>query len=204
MRPILLAGLSLSMILAACATEQAPTYDPLEDYEEIDAQTMVDAPEARPGSYAPAERDRIERGKYLVELLGCGACHTEGALRGEADMSMALAGSRTGIAYTRPLENEYPGVVYPPNITPEVETGIGNWSNQQMANAIRAGMGRHGGRRILTMPWQGYARLSNDDVDALTSYLQSIKPIRHEVPAEVRPGDQAREDFVYFGVYRSR
>lgn len=191
-----------SLLLAACAADE--TYDPLQDYEELDAQTVIDAPEARAGSYAPADRDRVERGEYLVELLGCGACHTDGALTGEPNMEMALAGSRTGIAYTNPLEHTRPGVIYPANITPDLETGIGEWSDPAIANAIRAGIGRHGNRRIATMPWQGYARLNDDDVDALVAYLRSIKPVHHVVPGEVRPGNRAREQYVYFGVYRSR
>jgi mono/diheme cytochrome c family protein len=191
------------LLLAACASEQA--YDPLEDYEEVNATTIIDAPSAKPGSFAPADRDRIERGEYLVELLGCGSCHTDGALQGNPDMSRPLAGSRTGIAYTNPLSVKYPGVIYPANITPDEATGIGGWSDRQIANAIRAGIGRHGqARRIVTMPWQGYAKLSEQDLSSMIAYLRSLVPIRHQVPDEVAPGNRARDDFVYFGVYRSR
>ena len=194
--------LLLLTVIAGCAAE--PAYDPLDDYEEVEATTILDAPSARPGSYAPADRDRVFRGEYMVELLGCGSCHTDGALQGVPDMERPLAGSRTGIAYTSPLGERYPGVVYPPNITPDVETGIGGWTDAQITNAIRAGIGRHGSRRIATMPWQGYANLNDDDVKAIVSYLRSIEAVRHQVPAEVEPGDRAREEFVYFGVYRSR
>lgn len=194
--------LFIPILLAACATEQA--YDPLADYEEVQAVTILDAPAAAPGRYAPIDRDRVARGEYLVELLGCGACHTEGALAGVPDMSLALAGSGIGIAYSNPLGTEFPGVVYPPNITPDDETGIGLWSDQQLANAIRAGIGRHGSRRIATMPWQGYAKLSDDDVEAIVSYLKSLEPVLRQVPADVEPGQRASEPFVYFGVYRSR
>ncbi len=192
----------LLLLVAACAAGE--TYDPLQDYEELDSATILAAPEVRPGSYAPADRDQVDRGKYLVELLGCGACHTDGAFEGAPDSERSLAGSRTGIAYTSPLEHSNPGVIYPANITPDVETGIGDWSNQQIANAIRAGVGRHGSRRIETMPWQGYSLLSDEDTDAIVAYLRSIPPVQHRVPREVMPGQQAREDFVYFGVYRSR
>ena len=125
------------LIIAGCTG--SPAYDPLADYEEIDVSTILDAPDARPGRFAPAERDQVNRGEYLVELLGCGTCHTDGALRGAADLSKSLAGSRTGIAYTSPLETRFPGVIYPANITPDAETGIGGWTDSQIANAIRAG-----------------------------------------------------------------
>lgn len=191
-----------SLFIGACAAETP--YDPLVSYEELDPETILDVPNAVPGSYAPADRGFVERGEYLVELLGCGACHTDGALQGAADMQRSLAGSRTGIAYANPLGDEFPGVTYPPNITPDEKTGIGAWTDQQIENAIRAGIGRHMDRRIKSMPWPGYAKLTDDDARAITMYLRSIKPVRHEVPADVEPGRRASEPFVYFGVYRSR
>jgi len=194
--------LAACVMLTACASETA--YDPLKDYEEIDAVTILDAPAPKPGRFAPDQRETVARGEYLVELLGCGACHTPGALNGEPDMSQALAGSGTGIAWSNPLGTERPGIVYPSNITPDDETGIGTWSDRQIADAIRAGIGRHGSRRIATMPWQGYARLSDDDVAAIVAYLRTIDPVRRQVPDPVEPGQSAREPFVYFGVYRRR
>ena len=189
------------LLIAACAAEEG--YNPLDDYEELDSATIVGAPDARPGSVSPDDRDMVERGQYLVQLLGCGACHTDGALTGAPNPDRLLAGSRVGIAYTSPLESANPGVIYPANITPDMETGIGEWSNQQIANAIRAGVGRHGGGRIETMPWQGYSLLTEDDLNSMVAYLRSIPPVEHRVPRPVRPGQQAREPFVYFGVYWS-
>lgn len=192
----------LAFLVCGCAAE-AP-YDPLEDYEELDSVTAIDAPGPEPGRYSPIDRDMIDRGEYLVELLACGSCHTNGAFNGVPDMSRPLAGSDTGIAWTSPLESAHPGVVYPSNITPDEETGIGKWSDTQIANAIRAGVGRHGGRRIATMPWQAYAKMTEDDVDAIVAYLRSIKPIKHKVPDSVNVGEKAHKPFVYFGVYRSK
>ncbi len=54
------------------------------------------------------------------------------------------------------------------------------------------------------MPWQGYARMTEEDVNAIVSYLRSIKPIRHRVPASIPPGTRATAPYVHFGVYRSR
>ena len=194
--------LIVAVSVAACATETPADFP--EGHEEVDATTVVDAPSATPGSYAPENRAVVQRGEYMVELLGCGACHTDGALVGTPDMDKALAGSRTGIAYTSPLDKDYPGVIYPPNITPDVKTGIGDLSDVQIGNAIRAGIGRHVGRRMATMPWQGYAKMNDDDVDAIVSYLRSIRPVQHEVPDAVAPGQRAKHPFVYFGVYQSK
>lgn len=189
-------------IVIACATE--PSFDLLEHYEEVDATTILDAPKPPASNIAPENRESIARGEYLIELLGCGSCHTDGALIGEPNFERSLAGSRTGIAYSNPFEYRNPGVVYPPNITPDEQTGIGLWSDQQIIEAVRAGLGRHGNRRILVMPWQGYAKISEDDVYAIVGYLRSIDPVRHRVPEDVRPGRRAQEPFVHFGVYRSR
>jgi mono/diheme cytochrome c family protein len=191
-----------AFLVGGCAMESR--YDPLQDYEELENVSVVDSPRPEGGRYAPVDQDLVEQGKYLVDLLGCGACHTDGAFAGAPDMSKPLAGSRTGIAWSSPLESEHPGVVYPPNITPDEATGIGLWSDRQIADAIRAGIGRHGGRRLTAMPWQGYAKLHDDDVEALVAYLRSIPPVRHSVPDAVPPGQKARYPYVYFGVYRSR
>ena len=73
-----------------------------------------------------------------------------------------------------------------------------------MVGGAGFGVGRHGGRRLTAMPWQGYAKLHDDDVEALVAYLRSIPPVRQSVPDAVPPGQKARYPYVYFGVYRSR
>jgi hypothetical protein len=123
---------------------------------------------------------------------------------GDPDFDKSLGGSSIGIAYTNPLGEKNPGIIYPSNITPDTDTGIGNWTDAQIANAIRAGIGRHGSRRLASMPWRGYARISDDDVTAIVGYLRSIAPVDHQVPDEVEPGRRASHSFVYFGVYRSK
>lgn len=196
-----LAGAFVSVVLIACAA-QAP-FDPLADYEEVDPATIQDAP--APAITTQASDDpAIARGKYLVELLGCGSCHTDGALVGEARLDRALAGSSIGIAYTNPMAYRYPGIVFPPNLTPDTRTGIGAWSTRDIVEAIRAGDGRHGQGRILVMPWQGYRKLVEEDAMAIARYLQSLTPVAHSVPGNVVPGNATREDFVHFGVYRTR
>lgn len=200
MRTMRMAGSLAMFALAACA---AP-YDPLVDYEALESTTILEAPDVEAGSFAPGSREQVRHGRYLVELLGCGACHTDGALEGSPDPGRSLAGSSVGIAYTNPLEHRYPGVVYPPNITPDTRTGIGSWSDRQIADAIRSGIGRHGDRAIAVMPWQGYARISDEDLQAMVAYLRSIRPVSNRVPDAVPPGMPAPHPYVHFGVYRKR
>ena len=198
-------SLLVAMISAGCATDTAvePAADPMRGYEEVENTTVLDAPEPVPGSFAPEHLYQVKRGEYLVELLGCGSCHTEGALEGVPDFDKALAGSSIGIAFSNPMGNRYPGIVFPPNLTPDPETGLGGWTDKQIANAVRYGAGRHTSRRIVIMPWQGYSRMTEEDVAAIVAYLRSIKPIRHEVPEEIIPGQDTDKPFVYFGVYRN-
>ena len=192
----------LPILLSSCASE--PPATPKAELEELNSTRILDAPSPLPGNYAPENRYVVERGEYLVELLGCGGCHTDGALEGAPRMNKALAGSSIGIAYMNPFGNDRPGVVYPPNITPDPETGIGDWSDNQIAAAVSAGLGQHMSRRIAVMPWQGYAKLSEEDTTAVVAYLRSIRPVSNKVPDEVKPGQRASAPFVYFGTYRSR
>lgn len=194
----LLTTAALAAFLVGCAADE----NPLDDYEQVDTVTIFDAPAVT--DVAPENREAVARGEYLVELLGCGSCHTDGALIGEPDMTRWLAGSRVGVAYSNPMEFRKPGVVFPPNITPDEETGIGRWSRREIADAIRAGAGRHGRGRILVMPWQGYGKLTDSDVLAIVGYLENLEPVRHRLPENVPPGRSTRERYVHFGVYRSR
>lgn len=185
-------------LLGACA---AP-YNPLDEYEQLSPATQLAAPEARAtASFTP---DQVARGQYMVGLLGCGSCHTNGALVGTPDMAQLLAGSDTGIAWTNPLAERNPGVVYPANLTPDVETGIGTWSAGEIVAMIRTGVDKHAGQTLPVMPWPGYANLNEEDALAIAAYLLSLPPVKHSVPANVRPGQRAVSPFVHFGVYQSR
>jgi hypothetical protein len=135
--------------------------------------------------------------------LGCGNCHTDGSLTGKPDPQHLLAGSATGIARSDPTTVRYPGVVFPPNLTPDPETGIGNWSLEQIEAMLRSGTNRHGQKAISVMPWQIYAQLRPEDTRAIAMYLKSLPPVKHEVPARVEPGKKSKAPFVHFGVYRS-
>ena len=193
-------------IAAGCATEPTTerANDSMQGYEEVAATTVLDAPDPEPGNFAPEHLYQVRRGAYLVELLGCGSCHTDGALEGVPDFDKALAGSSIGIAYSNPMGDHRPGIVFPPNLTPDPETGLGTWTDKQIADAVRMGAGRHTSRRIVIMPWQGYSKMTEDDVAAIVAYLRSIEPVEHQTPDEVPPGQATDKPFVYFGVYRTR
>lgn len=190
--------LAISCAMTACSTT-APT-NPLDDYEQLKPTTIFQQPTATSQQYPAA---MVDHGRYLVSLLGCGTCHTEGALVGEPNSNKLLAGSHTGIAYSNPLQVKNPGVVYPANLTPDKETGIGNWTEQQIVAMIRTGTDNHGSASLPVMPWPAYAIISNDDARAIAAYLLSLSPVHNDVPRNVKPGERATHPFVHFGVYRS-
>jgi len=94
--------------------------------------------------------------------------------------------------------------MFPSNLTPDPETGIGKLSDDQVVAAIREGLDRHGLQRLPVMPWPAYAKISDDDINAILAYIRTLPPVRHEVPRNVLPGKKADSPFVHFGVYRSR
>lgn len=136
---------------------------------------------AQPGDARGRPR-LVERGRYLVAIMDCGGCHTPGSLGGKPDGSRALAGSAIG--FGGPF-----GVVYPKNLTPDPETGLGAWTEAEIDRAIRKGQSRDGRPLVPIMPWPSYAVLSDADARALVAYLRSLAPIRFEVPKNVKPGE---------------
>lgn len=188
----------MALLAMACTTSQ----DPLETYEELSRAPVIDAP--APASAGAENQELVDHGRYLVELLGCPACHTEGALVGDPNFDEWLSGSDVGIAYSNPMKYAEPGIVFPSNLTPDRKTGIGSRSDDEVADAIREGLNRHGRAQILVMPWLAYSKLSDSDADAIVAYLHSLPPVPHRVPDTVTPGSATDERYVHFGIYRSR
>lgn len=198
-----LTATALVIVLAACQTASDPGADLLDDYEPVRSTTIMSAPEAK----AVNDEDQIviDHGAYLVELLGCGACHTDGALVGQPDRRRALAGSSIGIAFSNPLLSDRPAIVFPANLTPDPETGIGNWNEADIRRAIQHGVDVMGRQQAPVMPWSAYRKLKPYDVAAIAHYLRSLPPVRHQVPANIRQGQSADGyRYVHFGVYMSR
>jgi mono/diheme cytochrome c family protein len=194
----LLAG-ALALALAACSSNQAP----VDARDQVQPSTMLPAPAPAVRPLSSEAGASVRRGQYLVELLGCGTCHTDGALVGRPRDDRSLAGSSIGIAYTNPLVEPLPGVVFPPNLTPDLDTGIGRWSAEDIAHFLRSGFDPDARRHLPVMPWPAYASLSDPDAKAIAYYLRSLAPVSHKVPANVAPGESTSADYVHFGIYQS-
>ncbi len=142
------------------------------------ATQSLDAGAASRGASA-----EVARGQYLATIMDCAGCHTPGALAGRPEFDRQLAGSAIGFALPDG------GVVYPKNLTPDAETGLGRWSEDDIARAVRQGQSRNGRVLVPVMPWPSYAVLTEADARAIAAYLKSVPPVRFEVPRDVRPGE---------------
>jgi mono/diheme cytochrome c family protein len=124
-------------------------------------------PTGVPGSLA--KLSIIERGKYLAEAADCMACHT----------------SQGGKDYAGGLGIRLPfGTLYSTNITPDKETGIGNYTDQEFLNAVHRGIRRDGARLYPAMPFTSYAYMTDADLLAIKAYLFSLPPVRAVAPAD--------------------
>jgi mono/diheme cytochrome c family protein len=131
-----------------------------------------------------ADNDAVQRGKYLVSLGGCQDCHTPGHFFGKRDPTRVLGGSEVGFALPGL------GVFYGPNLTPDKETGLGAWSEQQIATAITTGMRPDGRQLAPIMPWRDFANLSRADALAIAAFLKSLPPVRNKVPGPFGPNEK--------------
>ena len=168
------------------------------------AVTQATSPAAGP----PNETGRVERGAYLVRIMGCNDCHTPFKMgpRGPApDMSRSLTGhpselvmpsppalpkgpwmwmgAATNTAFAGPW-----GVSFAANLTPDPETGLGKWTPEMFIATMKTGRHEGKGRPILPpMPYFVVAALTDQDIRDLFAYLQSLPPVRNRVPAPVDP-----------------
>jgi mono/diheme cytochrome c family protein len=133
---------------------------------------------------AHAQSELVKRGEYLVNLGGCNDCHTPGSFLGKRDISRTLAGSDVGFAIPGM------GVFVGPNLTPDKDTGLGSWTNEQIANAIQAGKRPDGRMLAPVMPYNDFAHMTKQDALAVAAYLKSLPAINNKVPGPFGPADK--------------
>jgi mono/diheme cytochrome c family protein len=165
------------------------------------------------GSRSPETTDttRVERGRYLVETGACHDCHTPhrmGKAGPEPDMGRQLSGHPAGQVMPSPPAASGPwvwggagvmtafhgpwGVSYAMNLTPDKETGIGSWREEDFVRALKTGRHMGAGRPILPpMPWSWYARFTETDLRAIYRYLQTLPPVKNRVPEPQPPAPAA-------------
>lgn len=117
--------------------------------------------------------EEVEQGRYLATLADCTACHTK------KDGTRPFAGGRE-------IETPF-GMVLSANITPDRETGIGNWTAEQFENALLHGIRPDGSRLYPAMPYTAYTKMSQDDVKSIRAYLATIEPVHNRVVTNQLP-----------------
>ena len=163
------------------------------------------------GAVESDQTSQVARGKYLVDIMGCHDCHTPmkiGANGPEWDMTRALSGhpeelvmppapalppgpwvasiGATFTAFASPA-----GTVFTRNLTPDKETGLGDWTVEEFIATMKTGRERGKGRPVLPpMPVQNLKALSDTDIRALFAYLQSLPAIKNRTPQPIEPPDQ--------------
>jgi hypothetical protein len=142
-------------------------------------------PRARPLTDRTFERtpERLERGRYLVtSVSGCLFCHSE------TDWQARGFPPRPGTEGSgKSWADEGIPWLTVPNITPDPETGVGGWTDDQLARAIREGIGHDGRTLFPLMPYSQYREMSDEDLASVVTYIRSLPPIRKALPPSEIP-----------------
>jgi mono/diheme cytochrome c family protein len=110
-----------------------------------------------------SQESAVERGAYLVKAAGCVGCHT-------AKRGIHFAG---GLGLKTPF-----GTFFSPNITPDPETGIGSWTDEDFVRALHEGVSPDGSRYFPVFPYPSYTKMTEEDALAIRAYLFSLEPVK--------------------------
>ena len=121
-----------------------------------------------PSAGNPQQQARIEHGEYLIKIADCMACHTDQPNHGEP-----FAG---GFKMEIPLF----GSVYTSNLTPDKDTGIGNWSDDDFVRAVREGISPDGSYYLPVFPYNYFSMMSREDVLDIKAYLDTVPAVNKE------------------------
>jgi mono/diheme cytochrome c family protein len=125
--------------------------------------------------------EAIARGKYIFESIAdCAGCHSQRDY-GLVGGPIVPAGQGAGTLLSDFMKG-LPGTVVAPNLTPDPETGLGSWTDGEKIRAIREGVDREGNALFPMMPYQGFRKMSDEDVQAVVAYLNSLPPVKHALP----------------------
>jgi mono/diheme cytochrome c family protein len=161
---------------------------------------------------ATQKKARVERGAYLVGMMGCNDCHTPWKLGPEGpepDMARALTGHPSDMVLPPPPAPAGPwiwhgaatntafagpwGVSFTANLTPDKDTGLGNWTEEMFIATMRTARHQGKGRPILPpMPVKMIGKANDEDLKSIFAYLQSVPPVKNRVPAPIDPAEEKR------------
>lgn len=128
--------------------------------------------------------ERLARGQYLAEgVSGCMFCHSE---HDWSRRDMPILPGRKGAGAIFPLK-DLPGQLVSANLTPDPQTGLGDWTDDEIARAIREGVDRNGRTLFPLMPYERFHHMSDEDLASVVVYLRSLPPVHDTLPpTEIR------------------
>ena len=146
-KPVLYGGVAAGVVLVGAVVFAALAYRP--------------AIAEMEGASAQASPELIERGRQFAQAGNCASCHT---VEGQADFVGGL-----------PVNSNF-GIIYSTNITPDRETGIGAWTEEAFARAMRDGVRRDGAHLFPAFPYDHFTKLTDEDISAIYAYLMTLEP----------------------------
>lgn len=141
---------------------------------------LLSAPRPLPAAALPVHAADIANGELLYNAGGCRSCHKPGPQLKDVDASLPAGGA--------PLKTPV-GTLYPPNLTPDPETGLGSWSDIDFVNAVQRGISPAGRHYIPAFPYTSYAAMAVEDVLDIKAYLATLTPVNAPETASVLPLD---------------
>lgn len=163
-------------------------------------------------SSTPEVDDLVARGEYLIHITGCISCHTPPKpeynvadltqLSPEQLQDLSLRALETLdvedklLAGGRPFSLGPAGVIFSRNLTPDEETGLGTWTDEEIEAALRIGVSKDGSRLHPLMPYRNFYGLSREDVRAIIAYLRSIPAVNNPEPPNQLAGEIVAPELV--------
>jgi mono/diheme cytochrome c family protein len=127
-----------------------------------------------------ATAERVLRGRYMVNsVYGCLGCHSE---RDQNAEGMPPLADKLGAGTVFTEGTDLPGRMVAPNLTPDKETGVGNWSDDMLARAIREGVGHDGRALFPLMPYGNFREMPDEELASVISYLRTLPPVKNSLP----------------------
>lgn len=139
-------------------------------------------PASRPASAEKVEAtpERLARGEYLAtHVSNCLDCHSDHVATYGFPIKPGTEG-QGGFIFDKKLG--FPGTVAAQNLTPDPETGLGNWTDGEILRAMREGVDRNGNALFPMMPYEHFRVMSDEDAKSIVAYIRTLKPIRNQVP----------------------
>lgn len=135
---------------------------------------VVTIPRPLTAADLPAHTPDLANGERLYTASGCHSCHLPGPGLAAVDAILPAGGA--------PLKTPI-GVLYPPNLTPDPETGLGTWSDLDFVNAMQKGISKGGEHLIPAFPYTSYAHMAVTDVLDIRAYLATLPPVKNAAKA---------------------